>query len=80
MRTVLFTRGSEPLIVESALRETEVAIRAARHLVSVSVILTVILPEANRADLECSALAERLMTTARTAKRKVLNEHVESNA
>jgi len=68
MWDILFARCAKLLIVDSGLCEAEVAIGAAKYLVSIGVILAIILPEANGADLVSPALVERLVATAWATK------------
>ena len=75
MWKILFARSAKLLIVGSRLCETEVAIRAAQYLVSIVVILTIILPEANSAYIKCSPLGKRSIATTWAAKWKVSNQH-----
>jgi hypothetical protein len=53
------------------LNEAQRTVRPAPDNIRIVLILAVILPETDRADLEVPASAERLAEAARTAKRSV---------
>ena len=56
----------EPPEVCPCLCEAQSPVRAAAHDVGIVVVLAVVLPNADRADLEPATLAEREASTART--------------
>jgi hypothetical protein len=57
--------GSERSKVAARLREAEAPIRAAADLVSVMVILSIVLPKANLANLKSCAFTQRAIPAAR---------------
>jgi hypothetical protein len=63
---VAFTVGSEGGEVLARTGEAEVPVGATSDHVGVSVILAVVFPEADSADVVCTSLVQREETTART--------------
>jgi predicted transposase YbfD/YdcC len=64
--------GTHSAEIPPRLREAEPPVRAAANPVGVVIVLPVVLPEADRADLIAAALAQRHKATARTGVRPVL--------
>jgi hypothetical protein len=62
----MFQRRADALIVPPSFRKACVVVRAASDFVRVMIVLTVILPEANRADVEAASPRQGDETTART--------------
>jgi hypothetical protein len=62
---------SQLAVVRACLSEAESTIRPASDNVGIVLVLTVVLPEADGADLESATLTERPAETAWTAKRQV---------
>jgi hypothetical protein len=80
MRQVLAARGAEFAIVRATLGKAKRSIRPTKNVVSVFVVLTVILPETNGANLIRSTLPNSLETAARATEREFINAfHVRPN-
>ncbi len=67
MREDAFFHGSDHLEVFLSLPETEVVVRTAQNAFGVRLILPIVLPKANWADVVAAAFMERLKFAARTA-------------
>ena len=59
--------GADPAVVRACRRKTEIAVRSSADVISVRVVLPVILPEADLADVEAAALRERPKAATRTS-------------
>ena len=71
MWKVLLSRRTKRSVVGSPHGKAQIAIRPAEHFICVILVLAVVFPEANSADLIAASFAKRLEATARASKRKV---------
>ena len=65
-----FVAGADLQKIRACLRQTQCTVRATAHDVRVVIVLPVVFPETDRANLESTALAERSAATAGATERK----------